>query len=229
MTRQGRRIAATTNGPYGVSGGVPLVRAGMATDSDGHAVAWVEHGPVDTAGEADDEGTYWLCRCGRSGNKPFCDGSHRRGEPFDGAEAAPTSSYGERAKVMQGAGEQVRDDRGICEHAGFCTRADTNVWRMVRSGDEALLPAMDAMIDLCPSGALTRRPGPDSPDSEPELPTRVVVVDDGPLHVTGGIDVERADGQPLESRPRMTLCRCGASSIKPLCDGSHAQVGFADS
>ncbi|MDH4280379.1 MAG: CDGSH iron-sulfur domain-containing protein, partial [Acidimicrobiia bacterium] len=27
-------------------------------------------------------------------------------------------------------------------------------------------------------------------------------------------------------RQRVTLCRCGASSIKPLCDGSHAEVGF---
>ena len=44
---------------------------------------------------------------------------------------------------------------------------------------------------------------------------------DGPLWVTGGIQIERADGQPMEVRNRVTLCRCGASSNKPLCDGTH--------
>lgn len=33
-------------------------------------------------------------------------------------------------------------------------------------------------------------------------------------------------GEPIPVRPRMALCRCGASTIKPLCDGSHARVGF---
>ena len=44
---------------------------------------------------------------------------------------------------------------------------------------------------------------------------------DGPLWVTGHIPVERADGQPMETRNRVTLCNCGKSKNKPLCDGSH--------
>ncbi len=54
------------------------------------------------------------------------------------------------------------------------------------------------------------------------------VVDDGPLFVTGSIPVERSDGAPFEARNRVTLCRCGGSSIKPLCDGTHASIGFTD-
>ena len=40
--------------------------------------------------------------------------------------------------------------------------------------------------------------------------------------------ITRADGQALETRNRVTLCRCGASSNKPLCDGSHKSANFVD-
>jgi CDGSH-type Zn-finger protein len=46
----------------------------------------------------------------------------------------------------------------------------------------------------------------------------------GPLWVTGGIPVERSDGQSFETRNRVTLCRCGHSRIKPLCDGTHREL-----
>jgi CDGSH-type Zn-finger protein len=52
---------------------------------------------------------------------------------------------------------------------------------------------------------------------------------DGPLFVTGGVRVTRSDGEPFESRNRVTLCRCGGSANKPLCDGSHKTIGFRDS
>jgi CDGSH-type Zn-finger protein len=41
------------------------------------------------------------------------------------------------------------------------------------------------------------------------------------LWVTGCIPVERADGKNFETRNRVTLCRCGKSKAKPLCDGMH--------
>ena len=43
----------------------------------------------------------------------------------------------------------------------------------------------------------------------------------GPLWVRGGIPIESADGKTYEIRNRVTLCRCGKSSNKPFCDGSH--------
>ncbi|RUA24206.1 MAG: hypothetical protein DSY79_01150 [Chloroflexi bacterium] len=45
--------------------------------------------------------------------------------------------------------------------------------------------------------------------------------------MTGGIPVQRSDGPPLETRNRVTLCRCGASSKTPLCDGTHKDIGFS--
>ena len=50
----------------------------------------------------------------------------------------------------------------------------------------------------------------------------------GPLWVRGGITVESKDGSSYERRNRVTLCRCGASSNKPFCDGSHASIKFDD-
>ena len=81
-----------------------------------------------------------------------------------------------------------------------------------------------AMIERCPSGALTYEV--EDRLVEPALPVEIGVVPDGPLWVTGGIEVERADGEPFEARNRVTLCRCGASANKPLCDGSHTEAGF---
>jgi CDGSH-type Zn-finger protein len=215
-----------SSGPYGVHG-LPLVRMRLESTGDASADAWVERDAVDTSGQADEDGTYWLCRCGQSQNKPFCDGSHNV-VGFEGTETADRSAYRDRAKVMQGEGIVVRDVRPLCEHAGFCGTQGTNVWRMVGSNDPDELATMASMIDRCPSGALTKALSTTAPDDEPDLPLKVGVVDDGPYLVMGGAQLASGDGTAYESRNRMTLCRCGASANKPFCDGTHAEVRFTD-
>jgi CDGSH-type Zn-finger protein len=89
-----------------------------------------------------------------------------------------------------------------------------------------------AMIERCPSGsyAYTIKAGDD--DIEPDLPQQIAVTFEmtangpirGPLWVTGRIPIERADGQPMETRNRVTLCCCGRSKQKPLCDGTHRML-----
>lgn len=210
-------IQVSEHGPYAVTG-APVARRRQVEGESGHPHRWETYDDV-----ADGHETVWLCRCGQSQDKPFCDGSHAQAG-FDGTEAAPTDAYAERAKVLTGSDNAVtvRDDRGICEHAGFCASRGTNVWKMARrSADSSVREQMIEMIDHCPSGALTY-------DEQPHPALEVGVVRDGPLYVTGGPQVTRADGQPFESRAHMTLCRCGHSGIKPLCDGSHAEAGFRD-
>ena len=110
-------------------------------------------------------------------------------------------------------------------HAGFCGNRVSNVWKMAGTTDDTVVRAqVMAMIERCPSGALTFEV--DGEVIEPDLPVGIAVMLDGPLWVTGGIPIERADGEPMETRNRVTLCRCGASANKPLCDGSHKDVGF---
>ena len=100
-----------------------------------------------------------LCRCGHSGNKPFCDGSHR------------------------GAGFE---DPGVIE-----------------------------------GGRLV--PGRDDPGEED--PVRIVCATDGPLLVRGPLSVVGADGG-TSTGTKGALCRCGASSTKPFCDGTHRETDF---
>ncbi|WP_298040760.1 CDGSH iron-sulfur domain-containing protein [uncultured Microbacterium sp.] len=49
----------------------------------------------------------------------------------------------------------------------------------------------------------------------------------GPLLVRGEIDLVDADGAPIpQNRKTVALCRCGISTIKPFCDGSHKTIDF---
>jgi CDGSH-type Zn-finger protein len=216
------KITVTPQGPYVVSGGTPVHRTRAVRTEQDEPLAW-EHDPPLDADES-----YELCRCGGSGTKPFCDGTHETRE-WDGTETAPTDTYAERAKTLPGSGITVRDDRGICEHAGFCGNKISNVWKLTQDSDSTPVRSqIAAMVERCPSGALTYRLDRSTADQEPHLAAGISVVEDGPLWLTGGVPVSRSDGAPMETRNRMTLCRCGASKNKPLCDGSHASVDFHD-
>lgn len=57
----------------------------------------------------------------------------------------------------------------------------------------------------------------------------IQIMDNGPLRVTGGeIVLKDAAGKAfnLAGKPGVSLCRCGGSSKKPFCDGTHAKANF---
>lgn len=60
------------------------------------------------------------------------------------------------------------------------------------------------------------------------LPATVRAARNGPYLVTNVPRLTDHLGTESRPAPRLALCRCGASSIKPLCDGSHASSGFTD-
>ena len=66
------------------------------------------------------------------------------------------------------------------------------------------------------SSALQKRDGPLSID-----PTH-----NGPLHVTGALEVVTGTGKTINRVTDVWLCRCGHSQNKPYCDGSHVRFGF---
>ncbi|MCH7606186.1 MAG: CDGSH iron-sulfur domain-containing protein [Chloroflexi bacterium] len=223
MPEEIQKITVRPNGPYIVRGSIPLVRKSEVMSEHGEPLTWKKEADLSNAQ------TYTLCRCGHSNNKPFCDGSHTMKE-FDGAEAADTGPISARQKTFDSPKLQIQDDHSICVHSGFCGNRITNIWKMLADSEDSQVRAqIMSMIEKCPSGTLTYTLEPEGDIIEPHLPKEISVIPNGPLWVSGGIPVERRDGKPLETRNRVTLCRCGQSSIKPLCDGTHKEVGFTDS
>ena len=56
---------------------------------------------------------------------------------------------------------------------------------------------------------------------------QIVPTENGPLKVTGPIELRGPDGSEI-AVPGQTvfLCRCGGSTNKPFCDGTHSKIGF---
>lgn len=226
-----RRIVVRRNGPYVVYGSVPLVRKSQVVSEYGEPLTWQK------GGELEARETYLLCRCGQSSNKPFCDATHAK-VGFDGTETASTGSTIERQIVYKnGTRIIVKRDFYLCVESGYCGNRITNAEAMVDSTDDPQVRAqVMAMIEHCPSGSYTYALDTESGDIEPDLPQQIAVTTEitdegpilGPLWVTGNIPVARADGQPFETRNRVTLCRCGLSGNKPLCDGMHRHTQQAE-
>ncbi len=220
----GPKIVVLADGPYKVQGDIPLVRKTQVISEYGEPLTWKKEETIETADP------YVLCRCGHSHDKPFCDATHWE-IPFDAAEGAATGPTAERQQTCAGGTHiVVRCDAALCTGSGFCGNRVTSVERMVPdTGDTQVRAQVMAMIERCPSGALTYAVEPDQADVEPDLPRQIAVVTEitaggpitGPLWVTGCVPIERADGRPLEARNRVLLCGCGLSKNKPLCDGTH--------
>ena len=64
------KIEITKDGPYLVSGGLPLSEQRIVTNVGGDSLEYREEKKFPAPAQ------YALCRCGESANKPFCDGSH---------------------------------------------------------------------------------------------------------------------------------------------------------
>jgi CDGSH-type Zn-finger protein len=223
----GHQITVTKDGPYVVKGDIPLARMTIVADAEGGSESWRQ-------GEAvAHRETYFLCRCGASGTKPFCDGSHAR-IGFDGTETASRAPYGEQAKTIPGPALSLTDADALCASARFCD-PHGKVWNQVHETDQpAIAERFLRQVNACPSGRLVAWDNRTGKPIEETLPASIGLVEDpaencaGPLWLRGGVPVVAADGAAYEVRNRVTLCRCGASANKPFCDGSHITVGFKD-
>jgi CDGSH-type Zn-finger protein len=222
------RVTVAENGPYMVSGDVPLAKQTIVADAEGGSEAWQE-------GEAiPHRAAYALCRCGASRTKPFCDGSHVR-VGFAGAETASREAYLDQAKMLDGPVLQLMDAEGLCAFARFCD-PNGQVWGQVEKTDDPHVQAMFIrQVNDCPSGRLVAWDKASGRPIEHALPVSIGLVEDpeqqcaGPLWLRGGIPVVAADGFEYEVRNRVTLCRCGESKNKPFCDGAHAAIKFQGS
>jgi CDGSH-type Zn-finger protein/uncharacterized Fe-S cluster protein YjdI len=71
---------------------------------------------------------------------------------------------------------------------------------------------------------------PASQASEPlarrDGPLAITPTKNGPLEVTGSLEICSGTGRTILRTQQTWLCRCGGSSNKPYCDGTHAKIGF---
>jgi CDGSH-type Zn-finger protein len=220
--KAGMKITVSENGPYRVEGSVSLARQTIVTNDNGDSVEWRQSDEFET------KVTYNLCRCGQSASQPFCDGSHAR-VGFDGTETASRVPYLQEAEVLPGPTLNMTDLPSLCANARFCD-PDGSAWHLVkRDGPEAAL-LTTRQAQMCPSGRLVAWDRGTNVALEPTFEPSIGVVEDtsrgmaGPLWIRGGIPIASADGEDYEIRNRVTLCRCGASSNKPFCDGSHMSI-----
>jgi CDGSH-type Zn-finger protein len=228
ITKPKRQIEISADGPYTVFGDIPLIRKVQVVSEMGEPLTWKKQVGIETASE------YCLCRCGHSEDKPFCDGSHNLID-WDATEKAPTGpSEHRRAELLKGTQLTVHFDLDLCTESGYCGNRNFSLLEgTLDTNDIEKRTITIHMVEHCPSGALTYQLAGDQADVEADLPEQIAVTTEitsegpieGPLWVTGGIPVIRSDGQPLETRNRVTLCNCGRSQTKPLCDGSHRSPG----
>ena len=55
---------------------------------------------------------------------------------------------------------------------------------------------------------------------------KIETIKNGPYIVNGRVDLKDPDGNVYPPKDRIALCRCGASTTKPFCDGTHSKIGF---
>jgi len=201
-------IEPTSNGPY-------LVR--NLTDFKNS-----REEPIQTRAEM------YLCRCGGSANKPFCDGTHAkvgfRSDKLDGRVPDKMDHY-------EGKAIAIHDNRGVCAHSGYCTDNLPSVFVMGREPwidpDGAAPEDIVRTIRMCPSGALSYSVGGVLHKDLDRGPS-ITVSKNGPHRVTGGPELRDPAGSQPESKEHYTLCRCGGSKNKPFCDGTHWHIKFVD-
>jgi CDGSH-type Zn-finger protein len=227
MSVKSAKVVVSKNGPYLVSGNVPLAKQTIKANKKGESETW------EQGHKYPDQASYALCRCGHSHTKPFCDGSHAKVH-FDGTETASREPYRKQAKVMDGPAMQLSDAEALCAFARFCD-PNGQVWAQVERTDDPKIREMFVrQVGNCPSGRLVAHDKATGKDLEPQLEVSIGLVEDpveecaGPIWLRGGIPVTSADGVQYEARNRVTLCRCGASQNKPFCDGTHASIKFKD-
>jgi uncharacterized Fe-S cluster protein YjdI len=118
-----------------------------------------------------------------------------------------------------------------CIHVANCVRGLPQVFDRKRRpwiqiGPETTAEELARVIVTCPTGALHFQRLDGGAQESPPDETVVRPEPNGPLFITGKIKIVDAQGTVVREDTRVALCRCGQSSNKPFCDGTHLSVDF---
>ncbi|WP_018621122.1 (4Fe-4S)-binding protein [Spirosoma luteum] len=119
----------------------------------------------------------------------------------------------------------------VCIHSKVCWTQLSQVFnpkeRPWVKMDGASTERIAEQVDRCPSKALSYYRNEDGINSEDvQAESLVEPVPNGSLLVYGNLRIKDASGHETRKNKVTAFCRCGASSNKPYCDGSHLRIGF---
>ena len=131
----------------------------------------------------------------------------------------------------------VHWDSEVCIHSAVCVKNLGNVFDTSKrpwvNVDGASPDEIVQLIDTCPSGALQYELSSNESEANKQenkmdsKKVKVTIAENGPYLIKGEFTVEDSQGNKVETKEMAALCRCGASSNKPFCDGTHKKVGFS--
>lgn len=146
-------------------------------------------------------------------------------------------SDNDEERKQAGVEREYRDERitvywapQFCIHTANCLNAEPGVFDarrrpwVILDGTDA--DAIAAAVMTCPTGALSfvRHDGGEQEDAPEDVSVQPRT--NGPLFLRGHIRMVDARGEVTREAARVALCRCGGSSNKPYCDGTHREIGF---
>ena len=119
----------------------------------------------------------------------------------------------------------------VCVHSKVCWTQLSEVFnpkaRPWINMDSATTERIAEQVDRCPSKALSYfRNEEDIQPDDVQAESIVEPMPNGPLLIYGNLKVKDAQGNETQKNKVTAFCRCGASSNKPYCDGSHVKIGF---
>lgn len=117
-----------------------------------------------------------------------------------------------------------------CIHSGICVKGLPEVFKpkekpWIKIGAASTQDLVN-QVKACPSGALSYYMNDKKDLSSERLETKVEVLENGPLLVYGTLKVTHKDGTSEIKNKTTAFCRCGMSSNKPYCDGTHVKASF---
>lgn len=179
---------------------------------------------IDTAdGAIECESNIALCRCGRSENKPFCDGTHVRVGFSSDKIGGPNP---DRRDDYAGKTITIHDNRAICSHAGFCTDGLPSVFRMSTEPwidpDGATAEKIIETVRKCPSGALSYSIDGVEHRSDPDRPPSVSLAPGGPMPSRVAAASRMRSGVP---RHRRSITLSAAAAPRKTSHFATARTG----
>lgn len=120
----------------------------------------------------------------------------------------------------------------MCIHSAICFKGLGEVFdpqkRPWITPEGANTESIIAQVKKCPSGALSYYLNRDAGDEQVKVEAETIVetMPNGPLMVYGNVTIKDSKGNLTNKHNATAFCRCGGSSNKPFCDGSHKKNGF---